>query len=178
MRLPSRLRHNRPRRGAALLLCLAFTAAAISMILMLSTRSIAHVRQAESASHVAAAFSAAEVAQAHALADLRAGGSGTIGYGGTFSWGPTGRPPLPHFDDPQVQPKTAVGPPETQWFTVVVQPDGLPDDVWVVFAMARVGGVERRLETVWKRGGTPDWQILSWRELPPDVMEGERDGHL
>jgi len=169
---------NSDRRGAALLLCVAFTAAAVSMVAVLSTRSVAHARQAESAALIAAAFSAAEVGQAQALADLRSGGTGSLGYSGTGAWDDTATPTLPNFGDPDVQPRGHAGPTAVQWFTVAHQPPGLPQDVFVIYAIARAGQVERRLETLLQRSGAGDLRVLTWRELPPAQREAPANADL
>ncbi len=165
------------KRGAALLLCIAFTAAAISMVLMLSTRAVAHVRQSESASLIAAAFAVAEVAQAQALADLRAGGTGTLGYTGNLTW-TQGTPGLPTFDDPAVDARTDAGPPAVQWFSVTLRRGDLPADLVIVYAFARAGQIERRLETVVRIGGAGALEIVTWRELPPATGEEPDDARL
>lgn len=157
-----------PRRGAALILCIAFTAAAVSLVVVLSTRAVAHARQAESAAFISAAFSAAELAQARAIADMNRGGSGTTGYGGTHAWGE----PLPRFGDPGVYPEVDEGPPAVAWFAVGIHPAGLPEDLRVVYAFARCGNVERCIETVLRRGGTHSWTVVTWRELRPGGGEG------
>lgn len=154
-------------RGAALLLSMLFTAAAISMLLMLSTRTVAHVRQAEYATLTAAAFAAAEAAGALARADLERGGGGNLGYRGGWGADARNQEGFPRFDDPEVEPRTFSGEPVAAWYTITAAGPGLPPDTVVVYAVARVGSVERRLEWVLRRTGPNTFEPITWREWVP-----------
>lgn len=169
---PASTQSDRPRqRGAALLLCMLFTAAAISMLLVLSTRTVAHTRQAEYATFTAAAFSAAEAAQALAIADLQRGGGGNLGGTGEVTWDETGRPILPAFGDRGADPIPFAGPPDGTWFTATATRPDLPADCVVLYSFAQSGPVERRLEAVLRRAAPGVVERVTWRELSPHQIK-------
>ncbi|MBX3178107.1 MAG: hypothetical protein KF886_12140 [Candidatus Hydrogenedentes bacterium] len=159
-------------RGAALLLCLVFIAASISLVVVLSTRSAAHLRQAVYASSGVSAFSAAETGLALAVADLDAGGTGCLGGAGPPRWDARGRAILPEISDARLSPHAISGSPPTAWYTVAGPRADLPDGYVVVYSVARSGGVERRLECVLRREKSGH-EIVVWRELTPSDA-GER----
>lgn len=158
------------RRGAALLLCMVFTAAVVTPLTILSVRAVGHVRHAEYSALAASALSTAEGALTVAEARLRRGASGAVGFAGEIRWNETGRPLLPEFGSPGVSLQILPGVPSVEWFTATTTRPDLPQGYVILYAFARAGSVERRIEVVLRPTATATFERVTWRELTAENM--------
>lgn len=159
---------HRERRGAALLLCMIFTAAVITPLTILSLRAVGHVRHAAYGALAASALSTAEGALAVAEARLRAGQSGAVGFTGEVTWNESGHPRLPGFESPGVTLQTLPGTPPVEWFTVCTTRPDLPPGYVILYAFARAGSVERCIEAILRRATSSSCERVTWRERSPE----------
>ena len=144
-----------------------FTAAVITPLTILSLRAVGHVRHAEYGALAASALSTAEGALTAAEARLRAGASDAVGYAGEVTWDDKGQPQLPDFGSPGVMPQTLAGTPPVTWFTATATRPDLPQGYIILYAFARAGTVERRVEAILRPTADTSYERLTWRELTP-----------
>lgn len=161
-------------RGAALLLCMVFTAAVMTPLTVLALRTTGHVRHAQYAVMEASALAGAEAALELARLRLETGESGSVGYSGFLNWGPTGSIHLTHFPD-SITPETFPGSPPVKWITAAKRPNSLPEGWFAVYAIARAGSVRRCVEGVFRPTESGKLTRVSWREMPMSKEDGDPD---
>ncbi|MCF6286998.1 MAG: hypothetical protein L3K26_17705 [Candidatus Hydrogenedentes bacterium] len=152
-------------RGAALVLCMVMTAAALASICVISLRTVAHIRHSQYAEWRAAAFSGAELALASARNAMERGEEEIRGYYGDAASMLLGIKALPKMDDEQVVPQSFEGAPELRWYAIVGSPKSFSDDIVVILAVGEVHGVHAAVEGIYRRNaGSGALHRLTWRE--------------
>ncbi|MBL7649567.1 MAG: hypothetical protein JNK74_25605 [Candidatus Hydrogenedentes bacterium] len=159
-------------RGAALLLCMVFTAAVLTPLTVLALRTTSHVRHAQYAAMEASALAGAEAALEIARLRIESGESGSVGYSGFLNWDPAGSIHLTHFPD-SITPESFPGTPPVKWITVARNPKSLPDGWFAVYAIARAGSVRRCVEGVFRPTENGKLARVSWREMPMNKEDGD-----
>lgn len=165
MAAPARQHRHVRQRGAALLICMLFTALLLGSMGVLMRQTVVHVRQSQYAAWRCASLAAADTALALAARKMAADNGSEMGYGGGAQAILTGQAPLPPLTDPAVTPQSITGAPEVRWYAIAGPIPGGDPDHRVVVAVARVHQVTSAVEGVYqRREGEGDWVRLSWRE--------------
>ncbi len=161
-------------RGAALLLCMVFTAAVMTPLTVLALRTTGHVRHAQYAVMEASALAGAEAALEIARLRIESGASESVGNSELLQRDSTGAVYLTDFPD-NISPETVPGTPPVQWFTVASKAEALPEGWFAVYAVARAGSVRRCVEGVFCPTENGKLARVSWREMPMRKEDGDPD---
>ena len=148
------------RNGAALLLCMLFTAAVISFISMLSMGVVAHIRHSQYAAWRSMAFSAADATLVTMVEEMVRSNKIDFGYGGDVDPLLRGMMPLPKVDGERVSAWALEGPPVTRGYGVVGEIDGHT----VVLSVAEVNGVYAVVEGIYRGRPGARLEAVTWRE--------------
>ncbi len=159
-------------RGAALLLCMVFTAAVMTPLTVLALRTTGHVRHAQYAVMETSALAGAEAALEIARLRIESGARDSVGNSELLQRDSTDAVYLTQFPD-GTTPETFPGTPPFQWFTVASKPEALPEGWFAVYAIARAGSVRRCVEGVFRPTESGKLARVSWREIPMRKEDGD-----
>ncbi len=143
------------RQGAAMILCVVMTAAFLSVITMLSVRTVAHVRHSQYAAWRVAADASAEM-----LLELFE--QGQLEDKGQILDGVTGGGNLPRVDSPLITAQRLEGVPEMSYYLLSGRVTNRPGDMQYRIVVAEVEGVHSAVEALYQRRGD-GWARLTWR---------------
>lgn len=143
------------REGAAMILCVFMTAALLSVITMLSVRTVAHVRHSQYATWRVAADASADLVLA--LAE-----QGHLAEQSPLPDGVTGDGILPRVDSPHISAQQLEGVPEMSYYLLSGVVENRPGNLRYRIVVAEVEGVHSAVEALYRKQGD-DWARWTWR---------------
>lgn len=152
------------RQGAALILCVVMTAAFLSVITMLSVRTVAHVRHSQYAAWRVAADASAELL-------LELAEQGHLEDTGQILDGVAEAGTLPRVDSVHITAQHLEGVPDMSYYLLSGVVENQREDFRYRIVVAEVEGVHSAVEALYRRQGD-GWERWTWRSRRVSTGEG------